>query len=55
MERDKEVCVHGIEGGCEVTCKNCGHTCRRHIKGHCDHGLGYPDWCGCEEYEGTEG
>lgn len=50
-------CEHGTPGGCEVTCRNCGHTCRRHMSGggRCDHEGQVRDVCGCDEYEGSEG
>lgn len=35
----KTPCVHGLLGGCEVTCVECGATCRAHLlrrPGACD-------------------
>ena len=54
--KTKVACEHGIEGGCEVVCQNCGHTCKRHVndEGECDKSSS--NWeCGCSEYKSTEG
>jgi tRNA nucleotidyltransferase/poly(A) polymerase len=52
-QAEKDHCEHGVVGGCEVNCENCGHTCKRHMGGICDHeGL---VTCRCDDYKGTSG
>ena len=52
----KELCTHGDAGGCDITCENCGHTCRRHHRnqGHCEAEIG-TGACGCHDYDGSPG
>lgn len=49
------VCEHGNPGGCEISCRGCGHTCRRHQSGMCNHQGDIPGFCGCDQFDGTEG
>lgn len=60
-------CSHGVEGGCEISCENCGHRCKEHYP--CtDNGVkifGAPAFCwaenpdgsicSCEGFKGTSG
>jgi len=61
-------CSHGVEGGCEISCENCGHRCKEHCALVGEYGEKYftaPDFCDaenpdgsicpCEGFEGTPG
>lgn len=51
-----QACEHGIDGGCEVICENCGHTCKKHLQG--DGTCKWYHWsegCQCDDFKGTSG
>lgn len=55
-QKTEHICIHGVNGGCEIICVNCTHTCKKHVYGRC---VASKDTercnCDCEEFEGTEG